>query len=118
MNGKCVCYEGYAGEDCSMKECPNNCSGTDNGKCIYMKPTSQCECNQSKRRGGDDCSVTFCLNTCGLNGECDEHTGVCVCEKGYYGEDCSLFIIDFRASHSFYYKLSVMAWLWFVVMCI
>ena len=118
VNGTCVCYEGYAGEDCSMKECPNNCSGEENGRCVYMKPTSQCECNQSKRRGGDDCSVTFCLNTCGTHGECDEHSGVCVCEKGYYGEDCSMFVISFRASEGVYYKVSAIWWLWVVVVVV
>ena len=61
-----------------------------------MRPQSQCDCNQQLKRGGDDCSIVFCLNTCGENGECNEDIGVCNCATGYYGEDCSLYIIDFR----------------------
>ena len=93
---KCECEAGYTGDDCSIPDCPNNCSGEEYGKCIVMRPQSQCDCNQQLKRGGDDCSIVFCLNTCGENGECNEDIGVCNCSTGYYGEDCSLYIIDFR----------------------
>jgi hypothetical protein len=48
------------------------------------------------KRGGDDCSVIFCLNRCTGNGECKE--GVCECNPLYLGEDCSIFMIDVNSA--------------------
>ena len=60
------------------------------------KPISQCVCNQTMKRGGDDCSVTFCLNDCKPYGICDYKTGICKCNENFYGLDCSLYMIKFR----------------------
>lgn len=37
---------------------------------------------------GEDCSTPTCPNDCRDNGQCVD--GQCVCEEGFYGEDCSL----------------------------
>jgi hypothetical protein len=50
MNGECKCELGFSGEDCSVRECPNKCSG--NGQCI---DENQCLCN--KGWSGPDCSI-------------------------------------------------------------
>ena len=106
-NGTCVCNEEYTGDDCSIRECLNDCSGEQYGKCIRKKPISVCECNQELRRGGDDCSLIFCLNNCGEQGECDKSVGECSCDKCYYGEDCSVYIIDFREYSPNYFGNSI-----------
>jgi len=36
---------GYIGEDCSLKECPNECSG--NGECDFQ--TGKCKCKEGFR---------------------------------------------------------------------
>jgi len=97
-------------KDCSIQDCPNNCSADINpeiGKCIQQKPVSQCDCNQILRRGGDDCSVIFCLNDCKPNGNCNYKTGQCICNEEFYGIDCSLLIPNFRIS-SEKYKMNIL----------
>jgi hypothetical protein len=89
----CACLPGWVGENCSIRDCKNNCSGY--GYCQIVFPIAQCICNQQERRGGDDCSIIFCLNNC-TNGVCDYKTGVCKCNSGWYGVDCSIRIIPFR----------------------
>ena len=112
-NGKCECNKGYLGDDCGILDCLNNCSGEGNGECIVMMPQSQCNCNQTNKRGGDDCSVIFCLNDCG-KGECNYNEGVCNCEEGYFGEDCSLYIIDFRLGE-FTLKVNWIFFIFFII---
>jgi hypothetical protein len=31
-----------------------------------------------------------CPNSCSNNGVCNRLTGVCTCNEGFYGDDCSL----------------------------
>lgn len=100
INGKCECDEGWTGNDCSIQDCPNQCSGIQFGICNEMKPVSQCECNQQLKRGGDDCSEVFCLNTCGVTGICNINDGTCQCEKNHTGIDCSIFMVSFRKEKS------------------
>ena len=85
--GVCNCTEGYSGSDCSMQSCVNNCTG--NGDCMEFYPVSQCECYFTY--GGDTCQVDFCLNMCNPpHGSCNLTNGLCTCEAGYYGIDCSV----------------------------
>lgn len=78
----------------------NNCSNTGKDKeifgiCVIEKPVSQCICNEKLRKGGEDCSITFCLNECKPNGNCNYNNGTCNCNEDYFGEDCSILIPGF-----------------------
>jgi len=77
--GKCYCYSGYEGADCSkMAGCPGNCSG--NGSCYNGK----CYCYSGF--SGDNCATPTCPNNCYARGECS--IGKCICASGYTGVDC------------------------------
>mmetsp|Transcript_2781 Transcript_2781/g.6512 ORF Transcript_2781/g.6512 Transcript_2781/m.6512 type:complete len:909 (+) Transcript_2781:58-2784(+) len=106
--GSCLCAPPFVGLDCSMRDCPNNCS--DNGWCSYEYPVSRCMCNAGYT--GSDCSNIECLNNCSYpNGECDLTTGTCTCTmwpnpynrsrnwRRYQGLDCS-FLIPFASASS------------------
>ncbi|XP_039977423.1 tenascin isoform X2 [Xiphias gladius] len=77
--GKCVCFPGFSGPDCSQSNCPRNCN--DNGKCV----NGQCVCDPAFT--GPDCSKSACPNNCSDHGRCVK--GKCVCDKGFTGADCS-----------------------------
>ena len=49
-----------------------------------------CVCDKYKFRGGDDCSVIYCLNECSGHGTCNK--GTCECNEDYYGTDCSVLV--------------------------
>lgn len=67
-NGRCVCNNGYSGDDCSLKTCPNNCSG--NGNCNVT--TGICTCNPEYT--GLDCSTPVkCVANCTPN--CSQQDG-------------------------------------------
>ncbi|XP_076157845.1 tenascin-like [Alosa pseudoharengus] len=79
VNGKCVCFPGYSGDDCSDSTCPDNCS--DNGKCV----NGQCVCNPGFT--GPDCSTRTCPDNCNNQGRCVN--GRCVCNPGFAAPDCA-----------------------------
>lgn len=56
-------------------------------------PVINCECVDDTA-GGNDCEVTFCYNDCTNRGTCGQD-GVCVCDDGYDGADCSISVIPF-----------------------
>ncbi|XP_054798436.1 uncharacterized protein LOC129303266 [Prosopis cineraria] len=81
IDGKCRCFLGFHGHDCSRRFCPRNCNG--NGKCLS---NGICECKDGYT--GVDCSTAVCDEQCSLHG------GVCdngVCEfrcSDYAGYTC------------------------------
>ncbi|KAE9586174.1 putative leishmanolysin [Lupinus albus] len=81
VEGKCYCFLGFHGHDCSRRSCSNNCS--DNGRCLS---NGICECKAGYT--GIDCSTAVCDEQCSLHG------GVCdngVCEfrcSDYAGYTC------------------------------
>ncbi|XP_048085157.1 tenascin isoform X1 [Alosa alosa] len=79
VDGKCVCFPGYSGDDCSDSTCPDNCS--DNGKCV----NGQCVCNPGFT--GPDCSTRTCPDNCNNQGRCVN--GRCVCNPGFAAPDCA-----------------------------
>ena len=70
----------YIGEDCSIKECINNCSL--NGECDH----SLGKCNCFDGFSDKDCSKKICINNCNNNGKCKD--GLCFCNKGFVGKAC------------------------------
>ncbi|KAK7310453.1 hypothetical protein RJT34_07992 [Clitoria ternatea] len=81
VDGRCQCFLGFHGHDCSRRSCPNNC--TANGVCLS---NGICECKTGYT--GIDCSTAVCDEQCNLHG------GVCdngVCEfrcSDYAGYTC------------------------------
>ncbi|KAJ9186625.1 hypothetical protein P3X46_002173 [Hevea brasiliensis] len=81
IDGKCHCFLGFHGHDCSRRSCPNNCNGR--GMCLS---NGVCKCK--KGYTGIDCSTAACDEQCSLHG------GVCdngVCEfrcSDYAGYTC------------------------------
>ncbi|KAI3759066.1 hypothetical protein L6452_06639 [Arctium lappa] len=89
VDGKCICFLGFDGHDCSKRSCPSNCNG--HGKCLK---NGICECSDGFT--GIDCSTAVCDEQCSLHG------GVCdngVCEfrcSDYAGYACrnSSLVLD------------------------
>ncbi|GAB2222570.1 hypothetical protein Droror1_Dr00016689 [Drosera rotundifolia] len=81
MNGRCLCFLGFHGHDCSKRSCPSNCG--EHGKCLA---SGVCSCENGY--AGIDCSTAICDEQCSLHG------GVCdngVCEfrcSDYAGYTC------------------------------
>lgn len=72
-SGECLCYDGYDGVACQRASCPgypNSCSG--HGVCKSKKQLASAD-NQNVYKLWD------------------QNVGMgCLCDKGYYGADCSL----------------------------
>ncbi|XP_030268953.1 tenascin [Sparus aurata] len=79
VDGKCVCFPGYSGPDCSESNCPGNCN--DNGRCV----NGQCVCDPGF--SGPNCSQRGCPDNCNDRGRCVN--GRCVCDSGFAGPSCS-----------------------------
>lgn len=81
IDGRCQCFLGFEGHDCSQRSCPNNCGG--HGDCLR---DGLCNCEPGYT--GTDCSTATCDEQCSLHG------GVCdngVCEfrcSDYAGYTC------------------------------
>lgn len=103
VDGQCYCESGFGGIDCSIKlvGCPNECSGR--GKCVEtaLEP-KHCDCDNGF--SGIACEVKECPAgvfhehanhhnhkfVCSGNGVCAPGIGgVCECQPGFFGDDCS-----------------------------
>jgi hypothetical protein len=96
--GTTQCVPPFIGDDCSIKDCKNNCSF--NGWCSVEFPVSRCMCQPGYF--GDICEHKICLNNCSYpNGVCNITSAQCECRMMYNpynstqeyhpwaGEDCS-----------------------------
>ncbi|KAJ8367034.1 hypothetical protein AAFF_G00333710 [Aldrovandia affinis] len=77
--GRCVCFPGFSGPDCSSATCPNDCNNK--GRCV----DGQCVCDSGFT--GADCSGKTCPNDCSNKGRCVD--GQCMCDSGFTGTNCS-----------------------------
>lgn len=78
VDGRCHCFLGFHGHDCSRRSCPSNCTG--NGLCLN---NGICECKTGYT--GIDCSTAVCDEQCGLHGGvCDN--GICKFRCSDYGK--------------------------------
>ncbi|KAK1806758.1 hypothetical protein P4O66_005264 [Electrophorus voltai] len=75
----CICDKGWKGPNCTLSDCPNDCSNQ--GHCVDGK----CKCFDGY--SGKDCSMQICIVDCGSNGQCIN--GICVCAESFSGDDCS-----------------------------
>ena len=90
VDGKCVCNQGYTGDNCQSKSTTNKCDNIncgDNGNCVEGK----CVCNKGYM--GDNCQSKSTTNkcdniNCNYNGNCVD--GKCVCNQGFIGNNCEL----------------------------
>jgi hypothetical protein len=76
-NASCVCEPEWTSFDCTIKQCPNNCTGPDRGTCRYEngEPVA-CECVEGWQ--GSDCSVAQ-PTPCDKRLTCDECTSTGAC---------------------------------------
>jgi hypothetical protein len=78
--GKTQCAPPFIGDDCSTRDCRNNCSF--NGWCSVEYPVSRCMCNPGFI--GETCEYQVCLNNCSYpNGVCNITSGNCICRPMY-----------------------------------
>ncbi|GIL87895.1 hypothetical protein Vretifemale_15941 [Volvox reticuliferus] len=96
-NGRCMCYSGFSGDDCSnatyveVYNCGYKCT-FDQGWCnvsTVTKRTRTWSCTCKPNITGLTCSIVSCPNNCNWNGECLDQ-GICACYPGYTGADCSV----------------------------
>jgi len=104
----------FFGVDCSLKDCPNNCST--HGWCDIAYPVSRCICDMPFF--GEWCQYKHCLNNCSYpKGSCNIMSGECECEAvynpfnktrrlegrdwnaTYQGIDCSYLTVFAKGSH-------------------
>lgn len=96
--GHVQCRAPFLTEDCSVKDCKDDCSF--NGFCAIEFPVSRCLCHSGYY--GETCNKKSCLNNCTYpNGVCNEETGNCNCRmtmspynnsrdfRPWAGTDCS-----------------------------
>jgi len=68
-SGKCMCYDGFSGMDCKVRECPKAAAWFD-------EPTGPTTAHAPKE--------------CAGFGICDRELGTCVCRTGFTGEACQI----------------------------
>ncbi|KYQ90676.1 substrate adhesion molecule [Tieghemostelium lacteum] len=88
LSGTCSCTQGYSGNDCSIKQCLNNCTGPEFGTC--NDGTCLCTPNWSST----DCSVRRCPDDCFQRGTCSgAPLYECTCNDGFNGTSCGNAIV-------------------------
>ncbi|XP_060948504.1 tenascin-X-like [Limanda limanda] len=89
VDGRCECFPGFSGPDCSDSNCPGNCH--DHGRCVG----GQCACDPGF--SGPGCSGGACPDACRAHGRCVG--GQCVCDAGFSGADCSEMSCPANCNH-------------------
>jgi len=95
--GTCSCFDGYSGSSCQRTSCPNDCSG--HGACFTLREIAAGENSGGSTTGrnyrvtdssfgqttSEGVSTSFSYNLW----DADKNQA-CVCDKGYFGPDCSM----------------------------
>lgn len=115
-DGKCVCYPGFTGVDCTERLCPRDCSfrgACVNGECqckgnytgaACERARCPSDCTSPERHercddgvcvckpgySGVACEQRACPENCNERGACDAELGVCRCEEGWTGDGCEV----------------------------
>ncbi|XP_077984531.1 teneurin-3-like [Glandiceps talaboti] len=83
INGSCVCYPAYTGDDCSITVCPVICSGHG------FYESGSCQCDNGWKGFECDTPDNECISAnCSNHGTC--YDGKCMCQRGFQGESCEL----------------------------
>jgi hypothetical protein len=94
---KCFCFEGFAGEDCGLRSCSDDCRAP---QAYCDEATGVCYCERGY--AGIECSApvlsTGCRTDCGPHGSCDEAKRVCACEDGWSGDGCENKVCSSKCS--------------------
>ena len=87
LNKKCVCEDGYSGDNCE-KYCNKSCGS--NGECYFDGEDMKCACKNGY--SGEACDK-ICDEPCGDHGVCyfDGDVKKCACTGNYTGEHCETF---------------------------
>ncbi|KAF0685193.1 Aste57867_22895 [Aphanomyces stellatus] len=95
VDGSCACNPGYAGTDCSLKDCPatNGVQCSNAGTCDRKTGTCTCDALHT----GLSCAELLCPavndkklldQQCSGRGTCNPTSGTCTCSNGYTGKAC------------------------------
>lgn len=84
--GTCSCMAPFFGPTCTSVKCPRECTGR--GGCD--ETTGKCQCPADF--WGSACEFLTCPNDCTAetNGECNRHSGECLCKDGYADSTCNI----------------------------
>ncbi|GFT69619.1 teneurin-a [Trichonephila clavipes] len=77
---RCICFDHWAGPDCSRAKCGLDCGN--NGQC----EEGRCRCDSGW--SGARCDQKTCDDRCHDHGQCNN--GTCVCVQGWMGTHCTL----------------------------
>ena len=97
--GECSCVGLYFGSDCTSKNCVADCnSKSGRGSCLTTGIfAGSCMCNPPFY--GTWCENKKCPNNCNNHGACSIQRGICTCDEGWDGADCSIRVCSPPCQH-------------------
>eukprot|EP00939_MAST-03C_sp_MAST-3C-sp1_P000377 g377.t1 len=86
----CACSVGWKGADCSEdKRCPKGGPIDEKHACNGHGACSAESCKCEDGWTGTWCDEMTCPDDCSGHGLCDATDGRCVCEEGFFGDECA-----------------------------
>ena len=90
---KCICEVNqvtnqpmWRGKFCEIPVCHKDCSGPNNGECVYSSNGLKGVCKCKEGWSGDHCQKRGCPHACSSHGYC--LNGTCFCHPGFTGDGC------------------------------
>eukprot|EP00761_Pharyngomonas_kirbyi_P012834 gb/GECH01012861.1/.p1 GENE.gb/GECH01012861.1/~~gb/GECH01012861.1/.p1 ORF type:complete len:1707 (+),score=315.99 gb/GECH01012861.1/:1-5121(+) len=94
LTGECYCYQNSWGNACEFSDCAVECV---NGQCNTR--TAQCECDKGYwGEGCDKLCPGGSENPCNGKGDCDQNSGVCLCDELSAGIACNQSVTSLSPS--------------------